>query len=176
MATLLNVAPRPGSRDLGRQFADPWLTFVVNYVGEVNTLTLAAFAAINEMQESGVQISEELAKWVCDAYAAQAALPLKSSMSRLAANAHVNHKAKSKVYFLRMGNRIKIGVSVDPPRRVRDLSLPASALMFAVDGGYELEHWMHHQLEEHRIDGSEWFEMVDKVLGLIEEVRLGRRP
>lgn len=57
------------------------------------------------------------------------------------------------VYFLRVGDLIKIGYSMDPERRAADLQ--AELLGFA-PGGRKLEAALHHELREYR-ERKEWY-------------------
>jgi hypothetical protein len=65
-----------------------------------------------------------------------------------------------KVYFARLpGQGIKIGFSVNPERRMKDLQIGASAsilLVGTVEGTMTDEARFHERFHEHRIRG-EWF-------------------
>jgi hypothetical protein len=60
------------------------------------------------------------------------------------------------VYYLRIGDRIKIGVSQDVYRRMRQY--PPNAELLAVEpGDYDTELSRHRQFIGSRADGREWF-------------------
>lgn len=64
------------------------------------------------------------------------------------------------IYFAAGGGRIKIGwTKGDAAKRVRQISLSAGidlVVLGSIEGGYDLEHFIHDALKEHRTNG-EWF-------------------
>lgn len=78
------------------------------------------------------------------------------------------------VYFIRRGNKgpIKIGTSVDPQQRIKQLQTAAAEkleLLGTVAGGTGLERSIHGLLSAFRMEG-EWFKDDPRVLGLIDAV------
>lgn len=66
---------------------------------------------------------------------------------------------KTYLYFFEVPGRIKIGISQNPRRRLKDISIHMDVepkLIDAIPGGYDLEHFVHLRLSEHRLKG-EWF-------------------
>lgn len=61
------------------------------------------------------------------------------------------------VYFIRNGNRMKIGTTTELKRRIRTLALRAENIALLFDGGQRREHEFHKQFAEHRIGTTEWF-------------------
>jgi hypothetical protein len=61
------------------------------------------------------------------------------------------------VYFLRNGNRIKIGTTTELKRRIRTLALRAENVALLVDGGQRREREFHKQFASLRIGNTEWF-------------------
>jgi hypothetical protein len=61
------------------------------------------------------------------------------------------------VYFVRNGNRIKIGTTVELKRRIRTLALRPENVALLVDGDQRRERQFHKQFAEHRIGTTEWF-------------------
>lgn len=73
------------------------------------------------------------------------------------------------VYFARLDNRVKIGYSVDPKRRMKGLSLHDQAeLVYVCRGGRSLEKQLHYLFAERRIAG-EWFEWCPEIEGWIAQ-------
>lgn len=71
------------------------------------------------------------------------------------------------VYYLRFGDRIKIGTTGNLPKRLA--STPHDALLGVERGGYALERQRHVQFAEYRIRArSEWFHVHDALLVHIE--------
>jgi hypothetical protein len=67
------------------------------------------------------------------------------------------------IYFIQSGKdgAIKIGFSIDPVSRMRDLQVAhpeTLRLIFAIDGNHELEAALHVHFTEKRIRG-EWFDL-----------------
>lgn len=59
------------------------------------------------------------------------------------------------VYYIRFGERIKIGTTANP--RARLAALPHQEVLAFERGDRMLEHARHTEFAEHRIPGSEWF-------------------
>lgn len=61
------------------------------------------------------------------------------------------------VYFIRNGNRIKIGTTTELKRRIRTLALRAENVALLIDGGQQLERAFHRQFADLRVGSTEWF-------------------
>jgi hypothetical protein len=61
------------------------------------------------------------------------------------------------VYFIRNGNRLKIGTSTELKRRIRTLALRAENVVLLVNGGQDIERAFHRQFADLRIGNTEWF-------------------
>lgn len=61
------------------------------------------------------------------------------------------------VYFLRNGNRIKIGTTTELKRRIRTLALRPENVVLLLDGGQQLERELHRKFTGLRIGDTEWF-------------------
>jgi hypothetical protein len=77
---------------------------------------------------------------------------------------------QSFIYYARFGDRIKIGTSVEPRERVRDLSLPAESLLATELGGRERERELHEHWKPVHAHG-EWFWAVPALLTYIEGLK-----
>ena len=75
------------------------------------------------------------------------------------------------VYYLRLGDRIKIGTSGNP--RGRFASLPHDEVLAFERGNRELEQRRHAQFSSHRLANTEWFAGHDALLRHIEQLRSG---
>lgn len=67
------------------------------------------------------------------------------------------------VYLIQSSTRVKIGYSVDPQARMRDLQTARAGklrLLRTYHGGRELENALHGHFAVYRM-GGEWFEMRD---------------
>lgn len=73
------------------------------------------------------------------------------------------------VYYLRVGERIKVGYSVDVKRRMRAYP-PGSQLLAVEPGDRELETQRHRQFAGSRTDGREWFRPTPDLLELVAEI------
>ena len=77
------------------------------------------------------------------------------------------------VYFIRRADgRVKIGQSMNPEKRMKDLQCAAGPLELLLKevGGAQREHELHDQFAADRVHG-EWFEMSDALAGYIAEKR-----
>lgn len=61
------------------------------------------------------------------------------------------------VYFIRNGNRMKIGTTTELKRRIRTLALRPENVALLVAGDHRREREYHQQFAEHRIGKTEWF-------------------
>jgi hypothetical protein len=61
------------------------------------------------------------------------------------------------VYFIRNGNRLKIGTTTELKRRIRTLALRPENVALLISGGRQLERAFHRQFADLRIGNSEWF-------------------
>lgn len=75
------------------------------------------------------------------------------------------------VYYIRFGERIKIGTSGNP--RGRLASLPWEEVLAFERGGRAVEQRRHAQFAEHRIPGSEWFHTHEALRAHIAELSEG---
>jgi len=73
------------------------------------------------------------------------------------------------VYYLRVGERVKIGYSVDVKRRMRAYP-PGSELLAVEPGDRELETKRHRQFSGSRTDGREWFRPTPDIFELTAEI------
>lgn len=67
------------------------------------------------------------------------------------------------VYFLKNGERVKIGTTTHLAARMTSLSLRQSDVILALDGGRELEEQLHRRFHQHRIGSTEWFNFADEI-------------
>lgn len=73
------------------------------------------------------------------------------------------------VYYLRVGERIKVGYSVDVKRRMR--AYPPGCELLAVEpGDRDLETQRHQQFAGSLTDGREWFRPTPDLLELVTEI------
>jgi ParB-like chromosome segregation protein Spo0J len=68
------------------------------------------------------------------------------------------------VYFIRSGNLVKIGASIDPEGRLRQIrsANPNAELLAVVPGGFELERELQKKYA-HLLREGEWFELTDEL-------------
>ena len=78
------------------------------------------------------------------------------------------------VYFVRLGNRVKIGYSTNLAARVAGLSLAPRFVVLTLDGDRTLEGRLHHRFADERERGTEWFVASKRLLAYIEEQRAGQ--
>jgi hypothetical protein len=75
------------------------------------------------------------------------------------------------VYYIRLGDRIKIGTSGNPRSRIA--SLPHDEVLAFELGGRSLEQRRHAQFAAHRLGASEWFAAHADVLAHVRDVADG---
>jgi pimeloyl-ACP methyl ester carboxylesterase len=67
------------------------------------------------------------------------------------------------VYFIRNGNRIKIGTTTDLKRRIRTLALREENVALLVPGDHRREREYHRQFAGLRVGNTEWFAFKDSL-------------
>ncbi|MFF2864528.1 GIY-YIG nuclease family protein [Streptomyces rubiginosohelvolus] len=86
------------------------------------------------------------------------------------------HKHTPLVYFIRNGNRLKIGTTTELKRRIRTLALRAENVVLLLDGSKPLEKKLHQQFADLRIGNTEWFAYDEALIAFItEQNRLARK-
>jgi hypothetical protein len=70
------------------------------------------------------------------------------------------------VYFLRFGDRVKIGTTTAPERRFKDL--PHDEVIGTIPGDVKVERQWHLVWADHRIVG-EWFQATPELLAAIHQ-------
>jgi hypothetical protein len=77
------------------------------------------------------------------------------------------------VYFLRNGQRVKIGTTTNTRERIKRLSLRPEDVLLALPGDASLEDVLHEKFSDLRIKGTEWFrlsgDLVDFLRGKRDE-------
>lgn len=71
------------------------------------------------------------------------------------------------VYFLALGDRVKIGTSTNLRGRVSALALRKNNAVLLLNGGYDLEKALHIAFARHRLGDSEWFVLAQDVTDFI---------
>jgi hypothetical protein len=75
------------------------------------------------------------------------------------------------VYYVRYGERVKIGTSANPRRRLA--AIWHDELLAFERGDRYLEQRRHEQFAEERFDRTEWFRVSDRLLAHVDAVRAG---
>lgn len=76
-------------------------------------------------------------------------------------------EAGAVVYYLRIGDRIKIGFTTNLRQRVAALRLDASAVLATEPGGRDVEYRRHHEFADERYGRREDFAPSDRLLAHI---------
>ncbi|THA29203.1 hypothetical protein E6R18_25160 [Streptomyces sp. A1277] len=80
------------------------------------------------------------------------------------------------VYFIRNGNRLKIGTTTDLKRRIRTLALRAENVALLLDGGQPRERELHKQFTDLRVGNTEWFAYEGALINFIaDQNRIARK-
>jgi hypothetical protein len=102
--------------------------------------------------------------------------PVAPSLVRSTTDRGQARAAKAQTYFIQMGDGgpIKIGVSADPQRRMKDLSVASPhelRLLATMPGNHERA--LHERLATSRrpAGGSEWFDPTAEVLAAVQAAR-----
>jgi len=84
--------------------------------------------------------------------------------------ARKDHETKGVVYYLRFGNRIKIGFTERLENRKKQIW--HDEVLAVEPGNYQLEHERHGQFAEFKVAGQrEWFEAAPELLDFAGAIR-----
>lgn len=72
-------------------------------------------------------------------------------------------KHQQVVYFIRNGDRVKIGTTSRLRKRVQSLSMRTGDVLMVLDGGQRLEYTLHQRFAAHRVTDTEWFGFVPEI-------------
>lgn len=73
------------------------------------------------------------------------------------------------VYFLRNGDRVKIGTSTNIVDRSYKLTLHPNDVVLLLQGGTELETRIHERFKDQRLSGTEWFRLSGDLKRYLDE-------
>lgn len=79
------------------------------------------------------------------------------------------------VYFIRAGDRVKIGTAAEPLRRLREIQVgnpEVLELLHTMPGKHADERRLHKRFASHRLAG-EWFHYADEIQQYVEQLRAG---
>ncbi|MER6351265.1 GIY-YIG nuclease family protein [Streptomyces sp. NPDC001634] len=75
------------------------------------------------------------------------------------------------VYFLRNGDRVKIGTSTNLRDRVGTLSLRRTDLVLVVEGDQSIERAFHRRFDRYRVGFTEWFHLEGELARWLRSAR-----
>ena len=87
------------------------------------------------------------------------------------------HKRRAYVYFIQDDKQVKIGHSINPRARLRDLQVATHKvlrLLATCQGGQQRERLLHKRFAQYRISG-EWFKLVPPILKYIDQIKTVHR-
>jgi hypothetical protein len=90
------------------------------------------------------------------------------SLAARHAQRHGYERAEQVVYFALFGERIKIGTTTNPARRLANL--PYEEILCVIPGDRTTEREMHRRFAAHRIQG-EWFHDCQEIRAYIAEAK-----
>lgn len=100
-----------------------------------------------------------------------AAMATRSYTSTIAcaekAEPNFKERHSPQVYFLRNGNRVKIGTTTNLGARISGLSQLRENVVLVLHGGPELETALHRYFADYRKGNSEWFEYTNELHSFI---------
>src|SRR5690348_15631784 len=132
----------------------------------------------HQMQVAMAIVPEMLASAASFARRAQLPVERDSETHRAVSRARVagidlNGVHGARVYFVRNGDRVKIGYTTNLRGRLDALCLRAEAVLLLLEGGKDLESALHRYFAGHRVPNTEWFRYTGEIKTYISE-RLDR--
>lgn len=136
---------------------DPAVRLLMHHVAAGDVVIGDVMRTVNTLKRYGVAITEEVM--------AQA---IKEAIERKRPEPEPKPKLPDVVYYMRIGNRVKIGTSANLVERIK--SINPEELMVTEPGGAKLERQRHSQFEALRTHG-EWFELASPLTEHIEQLK-----
>ena len=175
----LNIGHFTANQPRRRAFQDKILNHLVHKAGgEITQAVIGTYSQLTRMQTQGVEITDALIDYLYDSIAESDTgrhFTLRDGWAELTRELTSKRPTKTTpdrwVYFIRWGDRIKIGTSTDPKARARSLSLTEQAILLTIPGDHTTEHQLHAVFKDLRIDGTEWFHATTDLLTYIEDLR-----
>lgn len=91
------------------------------------------------------------------------------------ARARVVERAEGVVYYIRVGDQVKIGTTTNLRERMIALRVDGSDLLATEPGGYDVERRRHHEFADERYGRRENFALSDRLAAHIERLRAAGR-
>lgn len=79
------------------------------------------------------------------------------------------HRRINVVYYVRFGDRIKIGTSINPRKRLQEI--PHDEVLAFERGGVTLEAQRHIEFRTSRIRNTEWFDATEDILAHVAKLQ-----
>lgn len=130
-----------------------------------------ALLELGEMVRKGLPLSEELIDHMAARHVRVAQAQAEGARRLIGGELPRPPKPDrpSWVYFIRVGDRVKIGTSVDPASRAVALSLRVKDVLAVMQGDRKLERSLHVKFAGQRIEDTEWFTWSDEIATFIDE-------
>ena len=98
-------------------------------------------------------------------------------LARAVEPAKPTRKPAQKVYFIQNGDKVKIGISVSPQGRLREMSVGNHGelkILATLSGGRKRERELHRRFMQYHVKG-EWFELVIPIKKFIAGVKSAQK-
>jgi hypothetical protein len=169
MPRVINAWKPPGHDDgenvvVGlSSLVDPQDPALKEIIGVVMELRVLGVTLTEELVQKAVSRGRHLHQVSCDA---KAQVPLRLPVTITAETREA--AAGSVVYYMRIGNRIKIGFSTNLTERLKAIN-PEELMAFEL-GGRKLEMARHSQFAQSRVNG-EWFKYEGPLAEHVRELQ-----
>jgi len=143
---------------------------IINYLAEHyadHAGLLSVATKVNRLLDAGEDVTPTLVdllfRDVTDDWLAQFTDRTRANQAKVQ-----QRKRDGYVYFLRNGERIKIGYSTDPRARAVSLSLRESDILGVIKAERRMESTLHEVWAAIRVGNTEWFHATDELLSWID--------
>lgn len=125
---------------------------------------------VNKMLDEGVEVTEALVDYLFSQADDDWLTQFRERHIQAREDRRTQLAKPGYVYFLRHGERLKIGYSRKPGERARSLSLRESNIIGVVKAEPRFERVCHDLWAELRIGNTEWFTVTDELLQWIDGI------
>lgn len=145
---------------------EPIIDYLAQHYGDHAGLVQVAIK-VKAMMDRNIEVTIQMVDYLFEEALKDKVTEVIAERKKARAQRQVDNKRQGYTYFLKNGDRIKIGFSRNPKGRAESLSLRESNIMGVVESGQQFERMMHDKWAHIRIGNTEWFEATPELLGFI---------
>ena len=146
---------------------EPIIDYLAQFYGDHAGLPQVAIK-VKAMMDRNIEVSTQMVDYLFEEALKDKVTQVITQRKAARAKRQESVKPPGYTYFLKNGDRIKIGFSRNPKARAETLSLRESNIMGVIESSQQFERMMHDKWSHIRIGNTEWFDSTPELLEFIE--------